>query len=261
MSAAPFYEVDGEISGAVVALDDVSAQKTAERALHDSLTQMRALSARLMRTQDDERRRIAQMLHETTAQDLAGLKMLLSRLSRTSASLSDADRSVLKESVELSDRVMTDVRTLSYLLHPPFLDEAGLLSALRWYAEGFTRRSGIVVELDVPPTLARLARDVETALFRVIQEALLNIHRHAGSTTATVRLRATPASLSLEIEDRGRGMSEDVVAGLRTGAGAVGVGLPGMRQRLEQLGGRLEVESSKRGTRIRAVLPVSATAP
>jgi signal transduction histidine kinase len=219
---------------------------------------MRALATRLIRAQDDERRRIAQMLHETTAQDLAALKMLLARLGRTSVALSDADRALLVESADLAERSMRGIRTLSYLLHPPFLDESGLLSAVRWYAKGFADRSGISVELDLPAAFERLPQDVETTLFRVVQEALINIHRHAESATARIRLTAAADHLTLEIADRGRGMSADLLSRVTTGVGAPGIGIAGMRERLEQLGGRLELESSDRGTTTRAVVPVGA---
>ena len=137
--------------------------RESERRCSTAATQMRALATRLMRVQDDERRRIAQTLHETTAQDLAGLKMLLARLVRSGLAVSDADRALLLESIDLAERSMSGVRTLSYLLHPPFLDENGLLSALRWYAKGFADRSGITVDLDLPATFGRLPQDVETA--------------------------------------------------------------------------------------------------
>jgi signal transduction histidine kinase len=258
VSAAPIHDTHGRVSGAVIAVDDVSAQKHAERALHESLEQLRSLSGRLMRAQDDERRRISQMLHETTAQDLAALKMLLSRLGRTSG-LSDEDRNVLNESVELADGVMSEIRTLSYLLYPPFLDEIGLLSAVRWWVEGFTKRSDIAVELDLPARLERLPLDLETTLFRLVQEALINVHRHAASPTATVRLRRTNNTLSLDVQDYGRGMSADLAARLTSWNGAAGVGLASLRERLQQLAGRLEIESSSRGTLIRAAVPLTPT--
>jgi PAS domain S-box-containing protein len=241
-------------------LEDISARKAAEQELAESLSHLRALAARLMRTQDDERRRIARMLHDTTAQDLAGLKMLLARLNRTSDRLSDADRVLLDDSVQVADRSMNELRTLAYLLHPPFLDEVGLLSAVRWYTQGFADRSGINVSLDLPEALARLTQEVETTLFRVIQEALINIHRHAESPAAHIRIRVAAYRLTLEIEDHGRGMPADFVARLMGGTGAIGVGLAGIRERLEQLGGALEIESSHHGTIVRAMVPVPDTA-
>jgi PAS domain S-box-containing protein len=236
---------------------DISARKRTEEELHESLAQMRTLTGRLMRAQDDERRRIAQMLHETTAQDLAALKMQLARLARTEPGLSAENQSALHEGVELAERTMTTIRTLSYVLHPPFLDEIGLLSALRWYVEGFVKRSGIKVELDLPETLARLPQDVEMALFRVVQEALMNVHRHASSVNASIRMRVDAHQLRLAVEDRGRGMSPDVLAQLLAGGGATGVGIVGMRERLHQLGGTLDIESGERGTIVRASVPVT----
>ena len=258
-SSVPIRDTGGAVTGAVIVNEDVSARVKAERELHESLAEMRALSGRLMRAQDDERRRIAQMLHETTAQDLAALKMLLARLVRTGTAVGDDDRAALAGSVELADRSMTAIRTLSYLLHPPFLDEAGLVSALRWYAAGFTERSGIAVELDLPPAFERLPQDVETALFRIVQEALINIHRHAGSDTARIALRVGAGQLTLDIEDRGRGIAPDLMAQLPAGGGALGVGIAGMRERLQQLGGTLEIESSDRGTVVRARVPIDAS--
>jgi signal transduction histidine kinase len=255
-SAVPIRDEHQAIVGAVVINEDISARKTAEGALEASVSQMQALATRLMQAQDDERRRIAQMLHETTAQDLAALKMLLARLGRTCDQLSDAERDVLTETIELADRSMTGIRTLSYLLHPPFLDETGLLSAVRWYADGFADRSGLTIDLDLPETFERLAQDVETTLFRIIQEALINIHRHAQSRTARIRLQINSDRLTLEIQDRGQGMSSELVSHVVEGGGAFGVGIAGMRERLKQLAGTLEIESSDRGTLVRAVLPL-----
>jgi PAS domain S-box-containing protein len=259
-SAVPIRDANDRITGAVIVNEDISARTTAERDRNDALKQMRALTGRLMRAQDDERRRIAQMLHETTAQDLAALKMHLARLTRTAVGLSDADRSALTESVDLAERSMTGIRTLSYLLHPPFLDEAGVLSALRWYVSGFAERSGIKVDLDLPSTLERLPQDVETTLFRVVQEALINIHHHAESPSALIRLRADGHRLTLEIADRGHGMPPDVIAQVSTGGAALGVGVAGMRERLQQLGGTLDIESSAKGTTVRAQMPIPPSA-
>jgi PAS domain S-box-containing protein len=251
-SAVPIRDVSDVIAGAVIINADISARHKAERELHESLSQLRALTGRLMRAQDDERRRIAQMLHETTAQDLAALKMQLGSLGRSDSSLSDQGVAALKESMELAERSMSSVRTLSYLLHPPFLDEAGLLSALRWYAEGFSRRSGIAIELNLPDRFPRLSQDVETALFRVVQESLINIHHHADSSSAEIRLDLRGAALILEVQDRGRGMPPEHLTQLPAGGGALGVGVAGMRERLQQLGGVLEIESGPGGTIVRA---------
>jgi two-component system, NarL family, sensor kinase len=259
-SAVPIRDANRQITGAVVVNEDISARKTTERELNDSYNQMRALTGRLMRAQDDERRRIAQMLHETTAQNLAGLKMLLGRLNRTSDHLSDDERRALVESMSLAEQSMTEIRTLSYLLHPPLLDEAGLLSALRWYAAGFAERSGIDVDLDLPESFGPLARDTETALFRIVQESLTNIHRHAGSRTAHIRLQHDAESLVLEINDRGHGIPSASLEHIRDGGGVAGVGIASMSERMEQLGGHLEITSSGLGTTLRARLPLAKDA-
>ena len=255
-SAVPIRDPDGRITGAVIVNEDISARTTAERELSDSYNQMRALTGRLMRAQDEERRRIAQLLHETTAQDLAAVKMHLARLNRTASHLSDADRSALTESISLAEQAITAIRTLSYLLHPPFLDEAGLLSALRWYAAGFAERSGIKVDLELPASFERLPLDTETALFRIVQESLINIHRHAGSEIARIRLERDAETLVLEIEDRGHGIPRGSLKHLRRGGRGVGVGIAGISERIEQLGGRLEIDSSDHGTTVRTWLPL-----
>jgi PAS domain S-box-containing protein len=257
-SAVPIRDDAGVVTGAVIVNADISARHKAERELHESLAQLRALTGRLMRAQDDERRRIAQMLHETTAQDLAALKMQLGSLTRSELVMSDQGRAAVRESIELAERSMASIRTLSYLLHPPFLDEAGVVSALRWYAEGFSKRSGIAVDLDLPPGFPRLPRDIETALFRVVQEALMNIHRHADSPSAAIRLHLRGQELTLEVEDSGHGMPDSLTQ-LPAGGGALGVGVAGMRERLQQLGGVLDIESSPRGTIVRARVPVAGS--
>jgi signal transduction histidine kinase len=228
-----------------------------EQTLRQQRNELRTLANRLMHAQDDERRRIATMLHDTTAQDLAGLKMLLARLKRNADHLDDSERTALTESISLAERAMTDIRTASYLLHPPFLDEVGLLSALRWYARGFAERSGIKVELDLPESFERLPLDTETVLFRIVQESLTNIHRHAESEMARIRLARDAEILVLEIEDRGHGIPNASLKHIMSGGG--GVGIASMSERLEQLGGRLEITSSDHdttGTTVRVWLPL-----
>src|SRR4029077_14888340 len=153
-----------------------------------------------------------------------------------------ADRSALTESISLAEQSITEIRTLSYLLHPPFLDEAGLLSALRCYAAGFAERSGIKVDLELPESFERPPLDTETALFRIVQESLINIHRHAGSETARIRLWRDGETLTLAIEDRGRGIPNASLKRIVSGEGGLGVGIAGMCERIEQLGGRLEIK-------------------
>jgi signal transduction histidine kinase len=228
-------------------------QRTA--ALGESERRYRQIAGRLMHSQDAERRRIARLLHETTAQDLAALMMQLERLEKTSSHLSETDRAVLAESLSIADQSINDLRTLSYLLHPPCLDEAGLAAALRWYAAGFAERSGIKVELDLAEDFGRLPLDAETALFRIVQESLTNIHRHAKSETARIRLRRDRGTLTLEIADRGEGIPPAALTRIMSGGGGSGVGVAGIRERVEELGGRLEMISGDPGTIVRVQLP------
>ena len=237
-------------------VEDVTDRKIAERDRDASVSQLRALAGRLMHAQDDERRRIAAMLHETTAQDLAALKMHLARLNRTASHLTDTERAALTDSISLAEQSITEIRTLSYLLHPPFLDEMGLLSAMRWYAAGFAERSGIPVDLELPESFERLPLDTETALFRIVQESLINIHRHAGSRTASIRLRRDAEALVMEIEDRGHGIPTALLELITRRGGVVGVGIAGMSERIQQAGGRLEITSGDRGTTVRVRLPL-----
>ena len=219
----------------------------AERMLHD-------LSARLLDLQDEERRRIARELHDTTAQTLSALCMTLSLADRRGADAAST-QSLLVESQALADQALKEVRTLSYLLHPPLLDELGLSGAVRDYADGFAERSGVRVDLELPSNLGRLPKDVETALFRVMQECLTNIHRHSGSRTASIRLSRTPSGVHLEVRDTGRGMPEGWEAEPGSSLHRLGVGIAGMRERVRQLGGRLDIRSSAIGTIITAIVP------
>lgn len=231
----------GELVRCIGTIADISARKRAEE--------------RLVLVQDEERRRIARQLHETTAQDLAALKMNLAALVRHGAVTADKDRALLEESATLAARAMEDIRVLSYHLHPPLLDDLGLASALRWYVQGFAQRSGIDVRLAVPADLERLPQDVETALFRCVQESLINIHRHAKSATAEIRVWREDAWVVVEIQDRGRGMPRR--SGVADSDGIhLGVGIAGMRERAQQLGGALEIASGTGGTTVRATLPL-----
>jgi len=215
---------------------------------------LRELSARLLQLQDDERRRIARELHDSVGQMLAALTMNLSavrldveRLSKTALALADSEN--------LVQEMSSEVRTISHLLHPPLLDEAGLLSALRWYVEGFAGRSNIQVDLDLPDGFNRLPRESETAIFRVVQECLTNIHRHSGSPVATIRLRQRDHQVWVEIEDKGKGIPAEKQNEMAC-AGPPGVGIRGMRERLRQLGGTLEVNSGGSGTVVTVWLPI-----
>jgi len=197
--------------------------------------------------EDDERRRLARELHDTTAQSLAALCMNLSVVREATDTLNPRARAALDESVTLAKESLHEIRTVSYLLHPPGLDELGLASALSGYIGGFIQRSGIRVEVDVPPDLGRLPQAVETTVFRLVQECLTNIHRHSGSSTARVRLVRKPSNLVLEVEDAGRGIR---------GNAPSGVGIASMRERVQQLDGWLEIASNPGGTTVRATIPL-----
>ncbi len=233
-------------------LEDRVRERTEE--LDAANSSLRDLSARLLQSQDEERRRLARELHDSVGQLLGALGMNLAsvrgdieRLKKTESSLVDSEAIVQEMSKE--------VRTISHLLHPPLLDEAGLDSAIRWYVEGFAQRSQIHVNLDLPNELKRFPRDIETAVFRVVQECLTNIHRHSGSPTATIRLRRRDGEVSVEIADQGRGMPQEKRETIVRN-GTPGVGIRGMRERIRQLGGTLEVSSNGSGTMISAQLPV-----
>jgi signal transduction histidine kinase len=214
------------------------------------------LSGRLLTLQDEERRRLAIDLHESTGQRLAALTMNLDSVEGAGKALDARSRRALAESRSLAAQCAQEVRTFAYLLHPPLLDEVGLVSAMRWYAEGFTTRSGIQVVMNLG-NVGRLPRPIETALFRIVQESLTNVHRHASTSTASIRLMSTANTVVLEIQDQGRGLRD----GLRSEHGALlpttlGVGIQGMRERIRQLGGMFDVEFTEQGTTVRVSVPV-----
>ena len=216
----------------------------------------RRLSAQLLRTQDDERQRIARELHDSTVQTISAVKLNLGMLRRRLGSDGASGgkfASVLDEGEELMDQAATELRTLSYLLHPPMLDDIGLAAAISWYVEGFARRSGLHIQMEAPTDLGRLPAQVETSLYRIVQEALSNVHLHSGSKSARIRLNQRGNAVWLRIQDRGKGMPAAIA---QYGAAELGVGIAGMRQRLRQLGGRLEIRSTSHGTTITAVAPL-----
>ncbi len=215
---------------------------------------LRELSARLMQLQDDERRRIARELHDSVGQTLAALGMNLS-LVRNDVERLSSIISAINDSENLVREMSSEVRTISHLLHPPLLDEAGLCSALRWYVDGFSQRSGIQVDLKLPDDFGRLPSELETAIFRVVQESLTNIHRHSGSPVARIRLQQTGDHVVVEIADRGKGIPEEKLQEMAS-TGTPGVGIRGMRERLRQLGGTLEIESGRSGTIVTVRLPL-----
>ena len=182
--------------------------------------------------------------------------MNLDRLSASDKGNAD----LASESAGIVDKCLTETRTISYLLHPPMLDEAGFGSAARWYVDGFSRRSGIKVNLNLPPTLSRMHRDVEVALFRAVQEALTNIHRHSGGSMVDIHLDVDTKQIQLEIKDDGRGIPRKRLRTLIEGAADTGVGLAGMRERIRELGGSLEIRSDRTGTTVVICIPVERTA-
>jgi signal transduction histidine kinase len=221
----------------------------------------RRLSRRLLQTQDEERRRLARDLHDSTGQLLAALTVNLDLIGGAKNVLGTRLRRALAQSRSLAEQCSREVRTLAYLLHPPLLDELGLQSALRWYVSGFVERSGIHVDLDVRH-VGRLPEPIETALFRVVQESLTNIHRHASSGTASIRLTSTADVVVLDIQDQGIGLRD--VPRRQSGAHGpeiMGVGIQGMQERVRELGGTFDIEFADTGTTVHATVPLNAGTP
>jgi signal transduction histidine kinase len=222
--------------------------------------QLRHLSVRLMALQDQERRRIARDLHDTTGQTLSAMKMNLAMI-RDLSKGQPALLELLNDLDSLTNEALQEVRTTSYLLHPPLLDESGFASAARWFVDGFAKRSGIDVTCTVPPQLERPPAHCELVLFRVLQESLTNVHRHSGASTASVLLVHDDDHLTLEISDNGGGIPQDRLARLRESADHSGVGLAGMRERVRELGGEFEIRSDQRGTTISVRVPLASSSP
>lgn len=217
---------------------------------------LRHLSCRLLQIQDEERRRIARELHDVTAQSLAALSMNLSTLKTVWNRDPGRAARLVDESFGFVQECAREIRTMSYLLHPPLLDELGLAGTVRDYADGFAERSRVRVDLEIDGDVDRLPRETETALFRVMQEALSNIHRHSGSRTASVRLLRSDGHVDLEVRDTGAGIPPERLQGRIEAGAPVGVGIAGMRERMRQLGGTLAIESSEAGTKVIARMAV-----
>ena len=232
----------------VISHVDITELKQAEADLQD-------LAGRLLEVQDAERRRLASELHDTTAQNLVAAALDLGRVQRVVPDIGDAARAILDETRALIDQSLQEIRTFSYLLHPPLLEELGLVSALRWFVRGFEERSGISTSLSLQENFVRLPLTAERALFRVVQEALTNIHRHSGSPTAEIVLTQSAAETVLEVSDRGKGIGD---IRLSDEFRDVGVGISGMRVRLRQLGGNLEIRARGDGTTVKARVPFEA---
>ena len=242
----PLKDPSGQTYGVCVVSTDISELKRVQQEVYD-------LSARLLSAQDEERRRIARELHDSAAQTLTALVLNLNRLLRDGKLGEDAG-AVANESITLVNQMHSEIRTLSYLLHPPLLDELGLAAALTWYVDGFTKRSGIAVKLAVSPNIGRVDANKEMALFRVVQESLGNVHRHSGSKTAEIRLERTAEELVLSISDAGHGFR--MWGGGGNQMQSLGVGIAGMKARLEQLGGHLDIRSGGDGTTVSAMIAV-----
>jgi PAS domain S-box-containing protein len=241
----PIREDGGAITQIGVTAVDVTARRNAEDAL-------RTLSGRLLGIQDQERRRIARELHDSLGQYLAGLKIAIDMLS----SRSQQKDPLLVECADILEKAIAETRTLSHLLHPPLLDEAGFASAASWFVAGFSQRSGIPVSLDLPPDLQRLPDVIEIALFRVLQESLTNVHRHSRAKSAEISVDVDAEQVTIEIRDHGRGMPPHVIRQIEAETSKLGVGLAGMRERIHELGGRFVVSSDASGTTVQATIPL-----
>ncbi len=221
---------------------------------------VRELSARLLQIQDEERRRIARELHDSVGQMLAAVSMNMAHVTHEARSLSPDAHKALEDNAGLLEQLSSEIRTISHLLHPPLLDEVGLQSALQWYIDGFSERSKIKVDLELPDDFGRLPRNLEITLFRVVQECLTNIHRHSGSNTAAIRVSRSQNEVRLEVRDAGKGIPVEAQTSLSSGK-LSGVGLRGMHERLRQMGGHLDVQSNGNGTLVLATLPIEVLVP
>jgi signal transduction histidine kinase len=227
------------------------SQSELESLVEQRTAALRQLSSRLLNLQDTERRRIARELHDSLGQYLVALKLNVEILRR-----SPAQRELWSQSEELMERCIAEVRTLSYLLHPPTMDAVGIASAARWYVEGFGLRSGLKLTLDAPNDPVRLPDAIELALFRVLQEALTNVHRHSGASTADILIRRSSGQVILEVNDNGHGMSQEMLDRFHEAGTGTGVGLMSMHERARELGGTIQIESGSTGTSMRIAIPV-----
>jgi signal transduction histidine kinase len=235
-------------------LADRVEERTTE--LNTAISGLRQLSVRLLQAQDEERRRLARELHDSVGQLLVAITMNIQTL--RSAPLPPDATAALEENAKLVDQISSEIRTMSHLLHPPLLDEVGLASALRWYIDEFSKRSKIVVKLEIAGDFGRLSNEMEIAIFRMVQECLSNVHRHSNSETGEVRLLRDAQQVWVEVRDHGKGITREKQVALNGQQG--GVGFRGMRERIQQLGGSLDIRSDEHGTLVRATMAVPKSA-
>jgi len=253
-------ELEMRVNARTKELKQENLQISEQAKILETATQgLRELSAHLLQVQDEERRRIARDLHDNTAQSLALLSMNLSALEAEATEWYPDLAEGLSENLGIVKRIATELRPFSYLLHPHLLDEAGLESALRWYLDGFGQRSSIKINLELHGNQERLPRNLETAIFRVVQECLTNIHLHSESPTATIRLSQSPGKVSLEIEDEGKGIAPEKLSKIAS-SGLSGLGLRSMRERIKDFQGDIEITSHGRGTQIKVNVPFAVAA-
>ena len=217
--------------------------------------ELRELTGKLLQLRDDEQRRLARELHDSVGQMLAALSMNIAIIDGESESLTPKAGTALSDNARLVNEISAEIRTISYLLHPPLLDEVGLTSALTWYVDGLAQRAGMKINLEISPDLGRLPEERELAVFRIVQECLTNVHRHSGSKTAAVRVHILAGSIQVDVEDHGKGIPAEKLSAL--GSFGSGVGLKGMRERARQLGGKMNITSTTHGTIVATIFPRS----
>jgi PAS domain S-box-containing protein len=251
ITISPLKDDLGRVVGASKVARDITDRKEAEESRKKT-----EFAAKLLQVQDAERRRIGRELHDGLGQLVIAVKMNASQVFKEKDKLSPTAARCITENIELIGQALEEIRTVSYLLHPPMLEEIGLLSALAWYAEGFAQRSKVKVALELADDLGRLPEDYELSLFRVAQECLANIHRHSGSPTAAVKLMRTSKEIKLEVTDAGKGIDKHFQSKIASGA-SIGVGFRGMQERVKLMGGKLAVQSSDHGTSVAVTLPIT----
>jgi PAS domain S-box-containing protein len=279
LTISPVRDASGKIIGASKIARDITQRKRIERELHESEEryrtladaletqvqlrtqeletrnlELRDLSARLLESQDHERRHIARELHDSAGQTLTALGMQLGKISADAKKNPAQLAKDVQDAEELVQHLTQEIRTTSYLLHPPLLDETGISSALSWYVQGLAERSSLAIDLKVPDNFGRLPSEMELLIFRLVQESLTNIHRHSGSKTATIRIEREDSNVYVEVQDRGRGMSPERLDEIQSQG--TGVGIRGMRERVRHFRGDLVIESNGSGTKVYATLPL-----